>query len=94
MAAGPHVAAVGADPLHLGRMVLQGAAVVLRKPLSPSCAFRATPRGSAGPPDPAPDGSVDKERLFPGAPTVYGMHVVPSVVGGDVRSSRRVARTS
>ena len=70
MADGPQVAAVGADALQAGSTEAQLTVVRLRNPDSPSWLFRATPRGSAGPPDPAPAGRVAKLSRSPGAPTV------------------------
>ena len=94
MADGPQVAAVGAEALQFGSNELQLTSESVRKPLSPSWALRATPRGSVGPPEPMPAGRVAKFRLSPGAPTEYGTQVVPRVVGGEVAVFSRVACTS
>ena len=70
MADEPQVAAVGALALHLGRNDDQLTVERERVLSSPSWALRATPRGSAGPPEPAPAGSVPRSSRSPGAPTV------------------------
>ena len=70
MAEAPHVAAVGLPALQLGRTEPQFTLWRLRRPDRPSWALRATPRGSSGPPEPAPAGRVAKLRLLPVAPTV------------------------
>ncbi len=92
-AEGPQVAAMGVDALQFGSKEVQFTTDPLRSESSPSCASRATPRGSTGPPAPDPAGRVAKSRRSPAAPTVYGMQVVPSVVGGLVEVSSKVACT-
>ena len=94
MAAEPQVDAVGALALQFGRNELQSTTWLERVLSRPSWALRATPRGSAGPPEPEPAGRVAKFRPSPGAPTVYGMQVVPRVVGGEVAVFTRLAWTS
>src|SRR5665213_1337128 len=82
MAADPQLPVVGALALQFGRSALQSTTWLDRVLSRPSWALRATPRGSAGPPDPEPEGRVARFSPSPGAPTVKGRQVVPSVVGG------------
>jgi hypothetical protein len=92
MAAGPQVAAVGADVEQWGRKVAQ-LTDAPRYPSRPSSELRATPLGSDGPPAPMPDGRPARFKASPVVPTVYGMQVAPSRVGGEVLVSKRDACT-